>query len=154
MGEWPCGKSTSSIGTVHASMEHGAKTDSDLARPPGGEHPAMQQASPGDLTRSAARCGRSAARHAHSNPSDSKHGPRMQLSGRLGDRGGAGRQRSGPSRRRTGAGGPGVDPGRRRPSRVLEKGSSCYIFEFLPHCGTKSNPNTWCVCPSPPSHDA
>jgi hypothetical protein len=29
------------------SIEHGAKTDSDLARPSGGDHPATQQASQG-----------------------------------------------------------------------------------------------------------
>ncbi len=52
-------------------MEHGAKTDSDLARPPGCDHPATHQASPDVLTRSAARCWRSAARHLHSSPSDS-----------------------------------------------------------------------------------
>jgi hypothetical protein len=47
------------------SIEREAKTDSDLVRPPGGDHPATQQASPGILTRSAARCGRSAAKHTH-----------------------------------------------------------------------------------------
>jgi hypothetical protein len=71
--EWEKDKSISSIDTGrHVSMEHGAKTDSDLARPPSGDHPATQQASPGVLTRSAARRGRSAERHAHSSPSDSE----------------------------------------------------------------------------------
>ncbi len=28
------------------------------------------------------------------------------------------------------------------------------LIVILPHCGTKSNPNTWCVCTSPPSHGA
>ncbi len=51
--------------------------------------------------------------------SEADHGPRMQHPGRLGDRGGAGWRRTGPSRRRAGAGGPGVDPGRRRLSGVL-----------------------------------
>jgi hypothetical protein len=53
--KWENGKPISSFDTGHASIEHGAKTDSDLARPPGGDHPATQQASPGVLTRSAAR---------------------------------------------------------------------------------------------------
>jgi hypothetical protein len=70
--KWENGKSISSIDTGHASIEHGAKTNSDLARPPGGDHPATQQAGPGVLTRNAARRGRSAARHAHSSPSDSE----------------------------------------------------------------------------------
>ncbi len=50
--KWENGKSISSIDTGSASMpvEHGAKTDSDLvARPPGGDHPATQQASSGVL---------------------------------------------------------------------------------------------------------
>ncbi len=66
------GKSISSIDTGRARMEHGAKTDSDLARPPGGDHPATQQASPGVLTQSAARRGRSAAKRAHSSSNDSE----------------------------------------------------------------------------------
>jgi hypothetical protein len=37
--------SISSIDTSQASIAHGAKTDSDLARPPGGCHPAAQRAS-------------------------------------------------------------------------------------------------------------
>jgi hypothetical protein len=60
------------IDTGHASIEHGANTDSDLARSPGGDHPASQQASPAVLTQGAARRGRSAARHALSSPSDSE----------------------------------------------------------------------------------
>ncbi len=54
--KWENGKSISSFDTGSASIEHGAKTNSDLARPPGGDHPAMQQlkASPDVLTRSAA----------------------------------------------------------------------------------------------------
>ncbi len=44
---WENGKSISSIDTGSASIEHGAKTNSDLARPPCGDHPATQQASPG-----------------------------------------------------------------------------------------------------------
>jgi hypothetical protein len=64
----------SSIDTGHASIEHEAKTDSDRARPPGGDHPATQRASPGVSTRSTARRGRSAARHARSSPSGSKLG--------------------------------------------------------------------------------
>jgi hypothetical protein len=72
------GKSISSVDTGSASIEHGAKTDSDLARPPGGDHPATQQARPGVLTWSAARCWRLAARHAHSSPNDSESGvPRL-----------------------------------------------------------------------------
>jgi hypothetical protein len=43
-------------------MEHGAKTDSDLARPTGGDHAATQQVGPSVLTWSATRSGRSAAR--------------------------------------------------------------------------------------------
>jgi hypothetical protein len=70
--KWDNGKSISPIDTGHANIEHGAKTDPDLARPPGGDHPATQQASAGALTRSAARRGRSAARYAHSSPSDSE----------------------------------------------------------------------------------
>ena len=70
--KWENGKSISSIDTGHASIQHGAKTDSDLACPPGGDHPATQHASPGVLTRGAARRGRSAARHTHSSPSDSE----------------------------------------------------------------------------------
>jgi hypothetical protein len=124
---WENGKSISSIDTGRASIEHGAKTDSDLARPPGGDHPATQQASPGVLTQSAARRGRSAARHVPVTVtrSDASHGPRTRLPGRLADRlgGGAGRWRTGPSRRRTGAGGPGADPGRRRLSGMLAENS-------------------------------
>ncbi len=45
----------SSIDSGCSSIGHGAKTDSDPARPPGGDHLATQQASPGVLTRSAAR---------------------------------------------------------------------------------------------------
>jgi hypothetical protein len=70
--KWENGKSISSIDTGHASIEHRAKIDLDLARPPCGGHPATQQASPGVLTQSAARRRRSAARHAHSSPSDSE----------------------------------------------------------------------------------
>ncbi len=70
--KWENSKSISPIDTGHASIGHGAKTDSDLARPPGGDHPATQQVSPGVLTRSAARCWLSVARHAHSSPSDSE----------------------------------------------------------------------------------
>jgi hypothetical protein len=44
--KWENGKSISSFDTGHASIEHGAKTNSHLARPPGGNHPATQQASP------------------------------------------------------------------------------------------------------------
>jgi hypothetical protein len=47
-------------------MEHGAKTDSDLARPPGGDHPATQQASPSVSTRGAARRGQTTAKHTYS----------------------------------------------------------------------------------------
>ncbi len=43
--KWESGQSISSTDTGHASIEHGAKTDSDLARPPGGDNPATQQAS-------------------------------------------------------------------------------------------------------------
>ncbi len=41
-----------------------------FARPPGGDHPATQQASPGVLTRGAERRGQLAANRAHSNPND------------------------------------------------------------------------------------
>ncbi len=54
--KWENGKTTTSISSVdtgHASMEHGAKTDSDLARPHGGDH----QARPGVPTRSTAHRG-------------------------------------------------------------------------------------------------
>ena len=64
------GKSISSIDAGNASMEHGAKTDSDLARPPGGDHPATQQAIQGVL--GARRGGRSAAKRAHVCPNDSE----------------------------------------------------------------------------------
>ncbi len=77
---WENSKSISSIDTGQASIAHGAKTvsdlarlghtDSNLARPPGGDHPAAQHASQGDLTRSAARRGQSAAQQAHPRPSD------------------------------------------------------------------------------------
>jgi hypothetical protein len=70
--QWENGKYISSIGIGQASIGHGAKTDSDLARlpgvdhaagrtdsdparPPAGDHPAAQHASQGVLTRSAAR---------------------------------------------------------------------------------------------------
>jgi hypothetical protein len=53
--KWENGKSISSIETGQASIEHGAKTDSDLARPPGVDDPATQQASPGVPTRSTAQ---------------------------------------------------------------------------------------------------
>jgi hypothetical protein len=46
-----------------------------------------------------------------------------ELLGRLGYRGGAGRQRTGPNRRRTGAGGQGADPARRRLSGMLAEHS-------------------------------
>jgi hypothetical protein len=65
--QWENGKSISSIDTSQASW---AKTDSDLARPPGGDHPAAQQVSLGVLTGSAARRGQSAAQLAHQRPSD------------------------------------------------------------------------------------
>ncbi len=70
--QWEHGKSISSIDTGQASIAHGAKTDSDLARPSGGDHPATQHASQGALTRSAARCGQSAAQRAHPRPSDTE----------------------------------------------------------------------------------
>jgi hypothetical protein len=43
--KWENCKSISSIDTSQASIAHGAKTDSDLARPPGSCHPAAQRAS-------------------------------------------------------------------------------------------------------------
>ncbi len=52
--KWDNVKSINSIDSSQASISHGVKTDSDLARPPGGDHPAAQQASPGVLTRSVA----------------------------------------------------------------------------------------------------
>jgi len=87
--QWENGKSISSIDTGQASIAHGAKTDSDLARlpgvdhpagrtdsdlarPPGGDHPAAQHASQGALTRSAARRGQSAAQRAHPRTSDTE----------------------------------------------------------------------------------
>jgi RNA recognition motif-containing protein len=87
--QWENGKSISSIDTGQASIAHGAKTDSDLARlpgvdhpagrtdsdlarPPGGDHPAAQHASQGVLTRSAARRGQSAAQRAHPRTSDTE----------------------------------------------------------------------------------
>jgi hypothetical protein len=100
--KWKNGKSISSIDTGRASIERGAMTDSDLARPPGGDHPGTQQASPGVLTRSAARRGRSTASRVCTRVpmtrSDARHGTRMRLPGRLGDRGRAGRRRTGPDR--------------------------------------------------------
>jgi hypothetical protein len=91
---WVNGKSIRSIDTSQASIARGAKTDSDLARPPsGGDHPAAQDASPSPtpLTRSEARRG-------------------MLLPGRLGP---------GPTGWRTCTGGLGADPGQRRLSGVL-----------------------------------
>ncbi len=70
--KWGNGKSISSIDIGHVSIELGVKTNSDLVRQPGGDHPATQRASPGILTRSAARRGRSEARHEHSSPSDTE----------------------------------------------------------------------------------
>ncbi len=88
-------KSISSIDTGQASIAHGAKTDSDLARLPGVNHPAAgeQHASQGFLTWSAARRGQSAAQQAHPRPSDTECS-KMRLPGRLWDRGGAGRRRT------------------------------------------------------------
>ncbi len=60
--KWENGKSISSIDTGRASIEHGAKTDPDLARPPRGDHTATQQASPGVLTQGAVHRGRLAAK--------------------------------------------------------------------------------------------
>ena len=81
----------SAVNTGRVSIAHGAKTDSDLARlpgvdhpagpgrtdsdlarPPGGDHPAAQHASQGVLTRSAARRGQSAAQRAHPRTSDTE----------------------------------------------------------------------------------
>ncbi len=67
--KWENGKSIVSIDTTQASIVHGPKTDLELARPPGGDHPAAQHASPGVLTRSAARRGGSASKHPSPNDS-------------------------------------------------------------------------------------
>ncbi len=45
--QWENGKSISSLDTSPASIAQGTKTDSDLVRPPGGDRPAAQRASPG-----------------------------------------------------------------------------------------------------------
>ncbi len=126
--KWENGKPISSIYTGRAIIEHGAKSDSDLARPPGGDHPATQQASPCVLrllTRRAARCGRLAAKQsvctrAPMTQSEARHCSRMLLPGRIRDREGAGRRRTGPDRRKTGAGGSGADPGRRLSGGLAE----------------------------------
>jgi hypothetical protein len=72
--QWENCKSISSIDTGQASIAHasGAKTDLDLARPPGVDHPTAQHASQGVRTRSAARCWQSAAQQAHPRPSDTE----------------------------------------------------------------------------------
>jgi hypothetical protein len=93
--KWENGKSSSSIDTGHASIDHGAKTDSDLARPPGGDHPATQQASPVFQIGAQHTAGdrrRGTRTRVPVTRSEANHGPRMQRPERLGDRGGAGRQ--------------------------------------------------------------
>jgi hypothetical protein len=92
--KWENGKSIRSIDSGHASIEHGAKTDTDLARPPGGDHPATQQASPSVLTQGAARRGR----RVPVTRNEAGRGPRMRTRGSM---------RSGPAEdrsRRTGRG--------------------------------------------------
>ncbi len=62
------GKSISSIDTSQASIMHGAKTDSDLARPPRGDHLAARRSSPGRagfITRSVACSGPKTAKRAY-----------------------------------------------------------------------------------------
>jgi hypothetical protein len=96
------GKSISSIDTSQASIMHRAKTDSDLASPPGCYSPATQQASQGILTWSAARHGpvtgtRQCVRtRVPVTRSEARSGPRMRLPGRLGVRGGASQWRPRP----------------------------------------------------------
>ena len=124
--KWENGKSISLIDTGHANIEYGAKTYSDLARLPGGDHPVTQQASPGaplGAQRSLGNRWRGTSTRVTVTRSEASHRPRMWLPGRLGNQGGAGRRRTEPSRRRTGAGGPGVDPGRLRLSGVLAEHS-------------------------------
>ncbi len=117
--KWENGNSISSIDTGHASIEHGTKTDSDLARSPDSDHPVSQQASPG-VPLGEQRAAGDRRRGTHSRiqvtRSEANHGPRMRRPGRLGDRGGAGRLWTGSSRLKTGAGGLGVYPGPRRHS--------------------------------------
>ncbi len=117
--KWENGKSISSIDTGHASIEHGAKTDSDLARPSGGDHPATQQASSGVPTRSAARRGRSAARHAHLSANDSGVRQATARGCCFPDDSEIEEDRAGGGGLGPAGGGRGVDPGRRRLSGVL-----------------------------------
>ena len=110
--QWENDKPISSIKTSQASIAHGAKTDSDLARLPGVDHPAGRTDS--DLAATIrprsmlARVFSLGAQHAAGNRprsertrvpvtrSAARSGSRMRLPGRLGDRGGAGRRRTGP----------------------------------------------------------
>jgi hypothetical protein len=64
-------KSFSSIDTSHTSIAHGAKTDSDLARPTGSDHPAAQYASEDDITLSTARLWQPTAQQTQPSRSDS-----------------------------------------------------------------------------------
>ncbi len=107
------------------SMEPRPTLNSDLARPPGGDHAATQQASPGVLgaQRAAGDRRRGTCTRVLVTRSEASRNQTMLLPGRLGDQRGAGRQRTGPSRWRTGAGGPGVDPGRQLLSGVLTERS-------------------------------
>jgi hypothetical protein len=66
------GKSISQIDRAQPTMAHDADTDSDLARPPDGNHPSVRNATPAMLPRSATR--RRTAGHvvSHPGPSDSE----------------------------------------------------------------------------------
>ncbi len=100
--------STHSIGCSQASIAHGADPDSDLARPS-----VRAPSSLGTLTWSAAHrlaAGHAVARPSHLTRSEAAVARWMELPGRLGARGGAGRRRTELNRQRTSTGGPGACP--------------------------------------------
>jgi hypothetical protein len=92
--KWKNGKSISSIDTGRASIEHGAKTDADLASPPGGDHPAISLGAP----RAAGARPPYVRTRVPVMRSEARLCPRMRRPRRLGDQGGPGRWRSGPDR--------------------------------------------------------
>jgi hypothetical protein len=99
--KWANGKSISSIqvDTGRVSIRHGAKTDSDLARPPGGDHPARPSSKLARVSSLGARCDagdrqRSVRARVPMTRSEARRGPRMRLEERAG--GGPGPAGGGP----------------------------------------------------------
>jgi hypothetical protein len=66
------GKPISPIDSAQPTMAHGADTDSDLARPPDGNHPSARQTTLGMLLLSATRRGTAGHVVAHPSSRDSE----------------------------------------------------------------------------------